>query len=74
MIDLDKASFMGQNGMMFYVGTLRAKYKLELICDLSEEEYYDVVHELDPNAPKRKDPERMRQVLGNTFGAVVRVG
>ena len=33
------------------------------------DDYYDVVHELDSNAPRKNDPVRMRRVLGNTFSA-----
>lgn len=73
MIDLDKESFTGQKGQNFYVGTSRAKHRLEYVCTLSEDEYFDVVHDLDPNAPKRNNPDRMRQVLGNTFGADIEV-
>ena len=64
LIDLDKNSFMGKKGMEFYVGTSRAKIRLDLICQLSPEEYYDVVHDLDPNAPKKNEEERMRRILG----------
>ncbi len=67
MIDLDKRSFAGKKGQEFYVGTSRAKIRLDLICNLDTEDYYEVVHDLDPNAPKRDDVERMRKVLGNTF-------
>ena len=59
--------------MRFYVGASRAKQRLDLICKLTEEEYYDVVHDLDPDAPERKDPDRMRKVLGNTFSVEVNV-
>lgn len=44
---------------------------MECVCKLSDNEYYDVVHELDSNAPKRNKLDRMRQVLGNTFGAEI---
>lgn len=73
MLDLDKESFTGQKGQFFYVGTSRAKHRLECLCTLFEDEYYDVVHDLDPNAPKRNNPARMRQVLGYTFGAHIEV-
>lgn len=53
MIDLNKNSFFGQKGLEFYVGTSRAKIRLDLVCQLFEDEYYEVVHDLDPNAPKK---------------------
>ena len=71
MIDLNKQSFYGRKGLEFYVGTSRAKLRLDMICELSDEDYYDVVHELDANAPRRNDPIRMRRILGNTFSADV---
>lgn len=71
MLDLNKNSFSGKKGMEFYVGTSRAKIRLDLVCQLSSFEYYDVVHELDPNAPKKDDIDRMRKILGNTFAVDV---
>lgn len=72
MIDLNKQSFAGKKGLEFYVGTSRAKLRLDLLCSIDEEDYYEVVHDLDPNAPKKKDIERMRTVLGNTFSADIK--
>ena len=71
MIDLNKQSFLGKKGLEFYVGASRAKLRLDMICELSADDYYDVVHELDSNAPRKNDPNRMRRVLGNTFSADV---
>ena len=69
MIDLDKDSFAGKKGLEFYVGSSRAKHYLDIICNLSETDYYDVAHFLDPNAPKRDNPARMKRILGDIFGA-----
>jgi hypothetical protein len=71
MIDLDKQSFSGKRGLEFYVGSSRAKIRLDLVCNLSAADYYEVVHELDPNAPKKDDEARMRKILGNTFSTDV---
>lgn len=71
MLDLNKASFVGKKGLEFYVGTSRAKHRLDLICNLSAEEYYEVVHEIDPNAPKRDDPARMKRILADVFAAKI---
>lgn len=55
-----------------YVGSSRAKYRLDLLLTLPEEEYYPLAHELDPNIPIRsRNPERMRTQLGNLFSATV---
>lgn len=71
MIDLNKQSFFGKKGLEFYVGSSRAKLRLDMICELNEDDYYNVVHELDSNAPRKNDPNRMRKILGSTFSADV---
>ena len=71
LIDLNRTSFEGKRGMEFYVGSSRAKMRLDLICQLAESEYYDVVHELDPNAPRKNNTEKMRKILANTFSVDV---
>ena len=72
MIDLDKDSFTGKKGLEFYVGSSRAKHYLDVICNLSEADYYEVAHTLDPNAPKRDNPVRMKRILGDIFGARIK--
>ncbi len=70
IVDLCKNSFMGQNGLNFYVGSSRAKYRLDMICQLSDDDCYEVVHALDPDAPdRRRKSERMRAMLGSLFSA-----
>lgn len=71
LMDLNKTSFEGRRGMEFYVGTSRAKMRLDLICQLDEADYYDVVHNLDPNAPRKNNTEKMRKILANTFSVDV---
>lgn len=71
MIDLNKNSFVGQKGLEFYVGTSRAKHFLDLICNVAPEDYFEVVHGLDPNAPRRDDPVRMKRILADIFAANV---
>lgn len=73
LLDLDKNSFIGRKGMEFYVGTSRAKIRLDLVCELSPDEYYDVVHGLDSNAPKKNEESRMRKILGNAFSVDVQI-
>ena len=70
-IDLNKDSFIGRLGLEFYVGTSRAKLQLEMICQLNESDYNDVVKELDENAPLNNNAQRMRNILGSIFGAEV---
>ncbi len=71
MIDLNKDSFVGQKGLEFYVGTSRAKHFLDLICNVAGEDYYEIAHSLDPNAPKRDDPIRMKRILADIFAATM---
>lgn len=71
MLDLKKDSFVGKKGLNFYVGTSRAKRRLDLLCQLDEADYYSVVSELDPNAPCKSDGNQMRAILGKTFSAQV---
>ena len=71
LTDLKKSSFEGKWGMEFYVGASRAKMRLDLICQLDESDYYDVVHALDPNAPHKNNVEKMRKILANTFSVDV---
>ena len=70
-IDLNKDSFTGRQGLEFYVGTSRAKLQLEMICHLSENDYNQVVKELDENAPVNNNVQRMRNVIGSIFSAEV---
>ena len=67
MLDLNKDSFAGQKGLEFYVGTSRAKHFLDIICNVASEDYYEIAHSLDPNAPKRDDPVRMKRILADIF-------
>lgn len=73
MLDLNKQSFTGKKGLEFYVGSSRAKIRLDLICDIVPEAYGEVIHELDSNAPLKGDAERMRKILGNILSVDVEV-
>ena len=69
MIDLDKESFVGRKGMRFYVGTSRAKQYLDIVAVIAPQDYGYVVRELDPDAPQKKDVEKMKKVLSSVFAA-----
>ena len=73
-IDLNKDSFVGRQGLEFYVGASRAKLQLEMICQLGEDDYNEVVKELDENAPVNNNAQRMRKIIGSIFSANVVVG
>jgi len=71
LIDLNKDSFFGYNGMLFYVGSSRAKKYLDFVASISPTEYAAIVSELDSNAPLRKEPEKMRKILGEVFSSTI---
>ena len=71
LIGLDKNSFKDARGLEFYVGTSRAKQYLDLIALISPQEYSEVVSCIDEDAPIKKEPEKMRKILGGVFSADV---
>lgn len=71
LVDLDKYSFIDKNALTFYVGSSRAKHRLEFICLLKDDEYYDFIKQIDKNAPNKKDSTRMRKIIGSTFSSEI---
>ena len=71
LVDLDKDSFIGKSSMRFYVGASRAKLHLDIVCKLQESDYSEVVHSIDPDAPIKPNPSRMRTILGELFSAKI---
>ena len=69
MIGLNKDSFTGFEGLEFYVGTSRAKHYLDFVAQITPNEYGEVIKALDPDAPVKNDPDKMRKVLGGVFSA-----
>ena len=54
LIDVDKSALCGENTLLYYVGTSRARFKLSLISPLSESECIEVLNQLKPEANTRK--------------------
>ena len=73
MIDLNKDSFIDKKGLEFYVGASRAKHRLDMICELHEEDYSELAHSLDPSAPDRNDPLRMRKIISSIFASDIEI-
>ena len=69
MMDLDKSSFTGYKGLEFYVGTSRAKQYLDYVVCLTPNDFPEVIAALDPDAPIKNDPEKLRKVLGTLFAS-----
>lgn len=71
MIDLGKDSFKDKKGLEFYVGTSRAKFRLDFICSLSDQDYKEIILDLAPDASTRGNSEFLREKLGGIFAAEV---
>lgn len=69
LVDLDKSSFTGYQGLEFYVGTSRAKQYLDYVVCMVPNEYPEVIASLDSDAPIKSDPEKLRKVLGTLFAS-----
>lgn len=68
LLDLNKESFSSREGVQFYVGTSRAKQRLDLICCMTEDTYSEVIAAVAPNAPKTNSPSRMKTIMSHAFG------
>lgn len=71
MVDLNKESFTGKNGMEFYVGSSRAKQRLDIVCNLDENDYSELIRKLDVNAPTGGTTEKLRRTLGAVFATEI---
>ena len=72
LMDLSLRTFSGRGSLAFYVGSSRAKYRLDLICTLPEPEYGALVSQLDPGSPTAgRTPDQLRADLGSLFSATV---
>lgn len=72
LMDLSLRTFSGRGSLAFYVGSSRAKYRLDLICTLPEPEYGVLVSQLDPGSPTAgRTPDQLRADLGSLFSATV---
>ena len=72
LLNLNAKSFEGERGKEFYVGTSRAKCKLDMICTLGQDDYLDIVAEIDKdalNGPKNQNALKRR--FANLFSAEV---
>lgn len=60
LMDVDKSTFNEDNVLLYYVGTSRAKFKLDIFAKLSEEECKDLLLNsgLFSNMKKAKKPQR----------------
>ena len=54
LMDVDKSALCGENALLYYVGTSRARFKLSLISPLTESECIEVLNHIKPEANTRK--------------------
>ena len=72
LLNLNQKSFEGERGKEFYVGTSRAKCKLDMICTLSDDDYLSVVSAIDKGAASgAKSKNAMKKIFGNLFSSEV---
>lgn len=68
LLNLSGNSFTGERGKEFYVGTSRAKCKLDMICTLQDDEFERVVSQIDKGAlGGSKSKVALRKIFGNLF-------
>lgn len=71
LVDLEKRTFIeGSNSLLFYVGSSRAKYQLHLLCNLNQEDCYEVAHALQ-DVPRRNNKASQRRLLGRVLSAQI---
>ncbi len=70
-IDLNRDSFSGKKGLEFYVGTSRARIKLDLICCLNSEDYNPIISAIDPNAPAKSNLTSKQNILSKVLSVVI---
>lgn len=72
LLNLNQKSFEGERGKEFYVGTSRAKCKLDMICTLTDDDYLTVVSAIDKGAASgTKNKNAMKKIFGNLFSSEV---
>ena len=57
--------------MEFYVGSSRAKQRLDIVCNLDENDYSELIRKLDVNAPTGGTTEKLRRTLGAVFATEI---
>ena len=70
LIDVDAATFNGQNVMLYYVGTSRARLRLSLIAQLDDENCRDILLRCLKYEKKIKNPRRELASELNSFGDI----
>ena len=70
LVDVDQDAFEGDNALLFYVGTSRARLRLDILTMLSKQECEDVLQNSLKFEGKIKKPERE---LATALNATARI-
>ena len=70
MIDVDRTTFDDSHVLLFYVGTSRARTRLEIMADLSEDDCQVILQERLHQKAKVKAPRRKLASALNAVGTV----
>ena len=70
LIDVDGNTFNSENVLIYYVGTSRARIKLEIITTLTDEDCLDILHNCLHQTEKIKNPKRNLSSALNGIGIV----
>ena len=70
LIDVDGSTFNSKNVLIFYVGTSRARLKLDVITKLSDEDCVDILKNNLEYTAKIKKPKKERASALNAIGSV----
>ena len=73
LINLNKDSFTGECGKEFYVGTSRAKCKLDMICAMSDDDFAYVVSQIDEGAPAISSISAMKRIFESVFSLKIKI-
>ena len=72
LIDIDANTFAGDNAKIFYVGTSRARYKLCLFSDMSDEECANALSKFTSKQNPRKPKRELASAL-NSINALLHI-
>lgn len=71
LIDIDKDTFEARNSLLFYVGSSRARLKLDIVTTLNEEECTDILRGRFNYQGKIKRPQRELATELNSVGSII---
>ena len=73
LMNLNKDSFIGERGKEFYVGSSRAKCKLDMICTINDSDFVNIVSQIDEGAPRNRNANAMKRIFEALFSLKIQV-